>query len=571
MNREFLRKLWNRASYLGLLQDEWHPDRKYIMFSNQVVFIMAITVLILDLGFFALGLFRIGIQLISMLVGFLGIMGLMYKRHFTAARLFGLSIQNFNLLQLSLFIGNEARVVDFFIVMTLLPLVLFNIRHRAAIIFCAVQAFVFYCLFLVLEPHTVAYQVSLSQQFLVYYMTIPVKFVLVLLVVYIMVRNSESEIEAERKKSDELVAQRNYFTGIMDRVPVDIATFDTEYRYTYINKTAVKDEHMRQWIIGKTDADYAEFRKIDTSFIAPRREMLKNALHTKEPAYLEETMITPAGTKKYTIKGAAPILSDNTEPVGIVAFSIDITDRKNAEDKLKEAMQDLERVNDGLKQFAYVTSHDLKTPLRNIATYLQLLKRNNQLDDHSNEMIESAVNSVKSMNQLLNDVFHYATTDFKNKVAEKTDLRDVIKAIKNDTGALLIERKAELIVDENLPHVFVNRTQAVHLFSNLVSNALKYNNHPQPRIEIKTGKVNGYAEFSVKDNGIGIQPEYHEKIFEIFKRLHTQSEYEGTGMGLAICKKIVESYGGKIKVESTPGAGSEFVFTLPAEEQSNGS
>ena len=265
------------------------------------------------------------------------------------------------------------------------------------------------------------------------------------------------------------------------------------------------------------------------------------------------------------MRGVGPIRAQDTGAVlGLIGFGMDITERQLAEERIKEAYHELEKVNAGLKQFAYVTSHDLKTPLRNIATYLQLLKRRNQLDAESAEMVDDAVKSVKHLNQLISDIFLYTTTDFKQEKTEIADLNEVMQTVTSDIKAILEEKKVDLSIPDNLPPLKVNRTQAIHVFSNLIGNAIKYNKSEKPKVEINFKRNGVKTEFSVKDNGIGIAPEYQEQVFEIFRRLHTQDEFEGTGIGLAICKKIIESYGGFIRVNSQAGAGAEFVFTLPS-------
>lgn len=560
-----IKKIWNRASHIGLEGKTKHTDWKYIVFANQVVFVMSLTVLLLDLAFWGWGIERAGWLLISMLICF-GITSLLIKnKHYNAGRIFGLSIQNLHLLLFSIFIGYEARVIDFLIITTFLPLVLFNVRQKNYIILCAIQGFLYFSVYHALGTNLQMFELPVEQQMAIYYMTIPVKFILVVLIVLILVNNGENELKENARQHNELLSQKNYFTSVMDQVPIDIATFDKDMRYTYVNHNGIKDGEVKKWIIGKTDFDYAQLRNMDPSFAVKRHAMFKAALSTGNICHMDEVIVDRTGRERVTMKGAAPIRDHTGEISGVVAFSMDITERKEAEDNLKSALADMERVNDGLKQFAFVTSHDLKTPLRNISTYLQLLKRKNNLDVESNDMIERAVKSVKHLNQLISDIFLYTTNDFRNKSSEQVDLNEVLQSVRNDTFALVKEKNAALEVPDNLPNVYVNRTQAIHVFSNLVSNALKYNKSEQPKIEVQVGKINGFTEFRVKDNGIGIAPQYKDKIFEIFKRLHTHEEYEGTGIGLAICKKIVESYGGKIEVESEPGKGSEFIFTLPTQ------
>jgi light-regulated signal transduction histidine kinase (bacteriophytochrome) len=279
-------------------------------------------------------------------------------------------------------------------------------------------------------------------------------------------------------------------------------------------------------------------------------------------------MIDRYGKSVSSIKGTIPLLDEKTqEPTSLISYSINITERKQAEEKLKETVIALEQKNKELKHFAFAVSHDLKTPLRNISTYLQLLKRKNNLDTDSNEMIDSAVKSVKHLHQLINDIFLYTSSDQINLNREEIDIKKLVHEIEERITDFKDEKNASILVPDWLPNVYMNPTHALHLFSNLIINGIKYNQSEKPVVEIAYSIVGGKVVYAVKDNGIGIQPAYHQQIFDMFKRLHSQEEYEGTGVGLSLCKKIVELYGGTIEISSDFGKGSTFSFTLPMVER----
>lgn len=560
------RNIWRKLSYLGLSDNKDYPDKRYIIFTNQLVFIMFLTLGVLDALLFALGIYKAALLLLCMQAGFIGIAGLISLKHYNAARLIGLSLQNLNIFQLSVFIGYEARIIDFLIITSLLPLIIFNVHQKGMMAFCALQSFVLFIVYHAVQPYIQHFFMPVQEQMLIYNLIIPVKFILVLIIVMVLVSVSERERKQAQTQHDELMNQKNYFINILEQLPIDIAIFDLDLRYTYINKHAIRDNQTRSWIIGKSNLDYTELKKFPAQIAEKRDHLLKTAIHQKNVVYMDETFIGQDGTAKHNIKGAAPIRAVDGNVTDLIGFSLDITERKLAEDKLKQTLEELERVNEGLKQFAYVTSHDLKTPLRNIATYLQLLKRKNHLDAESSEMVDHAVKSVKHLNQLISDIFMYTTTDTINKETQTVSVHSVLTQIQLDTKAIMEEKNVQFIIPDSIPKIKINKTHALHLFSNLFSNAIKYNQSDTPLVELKIGSINGYAEFIFKDNGIGIDPKYKDRIFEIFKRLHTSNEYEGTGIGLAICKKIIEGCGGKIDVQSVPGNGTEFIFTLPIVE-----
>jgi PAS domain S-box-containing protein len=257
---------------------------------------------------------------------------------------------------------------------------------------------------------------------------------------------------------------------------------------------------------------------------------------------------------------------------GLLVISIirDITERKRAQDALAQQAQELARSNAELEQFAYVASHDLQEPLRMVSSYTQLLAKRyrGQLDADADRFIAYAVDGVTRMQQLINDLLAYSRVRTKGKEFEPTDCEAVLEAVLANLQAA-IEESGAVITHDPLPVVMADAWQMTQLFQNLIGNAIKFRGDEPPCIHVSDERRGNRVPaervvlFSVRDNGIGIEPEYAERIFLIFQRLHSRSKYPGTGIGLAICKRIVERHGGRIWVESPPGRGSIFCFTIP--------
>ncbi len=238
--------------------------------------------------------------------------------------------------------------------------------------------------------------------------------------------------------------------------------------------------------------------------------------------------------------------------------STDIDEQKHVEEELRRANQDLE-------QFAYSASHDLQEPLRTIKIYGDLLKRRyrHQLDGQALEFCDYMHTGATRMEMLVTDLLAYTQVSRLDAPGQDTDADQVLKATLDNLNRAITESGA-IITRDALPPVRVHSTHLAQLFQNLIGNAIKYRKTDcPPIIHISGGRQNGAWVCSVRDNGIGIEPEYKEHIFGLFKRLHTTEEYSGTGIGLAICQKIVERYRGRIWVESTSAAGSTFTFSIP--------
>ena len=243
---------------------------------------------------------------------------------------------------------------------------------------------------------------------------------------------------------------------------------------------------------------------------------------------------------------------------------IEITERKRVEETLKKAMADTERSNKDLEQFASIASHDLQEPLRMVASYTQLLaeRYEGQLDEKAGKYIAYAVEGAIRMQRLVNDLLTYSRVSTRGNPLETTDSHSILGQAISNLAAMIEESKA-IVTNEELPMVRADVSQLVQVFQNLLANAIKFRGGDFPHVHVSVRDEGREWVFSVRDNGIGIDRQYAERIFVIFQRLHTRQEYPGTGIGLAVCKRIVERHGGKIWVESEPGKGSTFFFTVP--------
>jgi PAS domain S-box-containing protein len=256
-------------------------------------------------------------------------------------------------------------------------------------------------------------------------------------------------------------------------------------------------------------------------------------------------------------------LYDNEKNLrGYAKVTRDITELRKSEEEIKQKTEELARSNAELEKFAYVASHDLQEPLRTITSYLQLLKNRyeDKLDKDANDFINFASDGSSRMRNLIRSILEYSRIN-RIKPFEAVDCNKLVEEVLKNIE-LVIKETGTIVQSDKLPVVMGDQVLLSELFQNIISNAIKFKNGQPPEIKISCVKKEGYYLFSIKDNGIGIEEKYGEKIFEIFQRLHSIDKYPGTGMGLAICKKIVERHGGKIWMESELGKGTTFYFTI---------
>lgn len=559
-----LRNLWNTISMAGTSTAQTEREKKDIMLINRAWLILMVVQTISVTSHVINGLHRSAWLTFILVVELSLVHVLMRRNRVNAAKMTAIFALCNSVVLMGVFLGFHTHLIDLLLLCAMIPLYLFEVKQKQLIFWGMALSVVPFAAYNLLAPHLDSCALSIAEQAAIYKVTTPIQLLCLITMLYLIYHKNASYEEEVHEKERQLVGQKKLYERMLEQIPVDIVTFDKQLRYTYINSAAVKDAEMRKWLIGKTNADYFKRRNMDIKKAEERDHLLNEALEKETPVQLEESFIDRYGKQKHTLKGASPIYSDNGEELlSLIGYSLDITSIKEAERKLKEYAVELERKNGDLQHFVNATSHDLKTPLRNIASYLQLLQRKNResLDEESLSLIDYTVKSVKQLNQLINDIYQYSVADRREHLVEITNLDKILADTVKQLGTFVTEKNAE-IKHRQLPVLKVTPAHISLLFSNLVSNAIKYNVSPRPKVYIDWELTENEYIFSVKDNGIGIPKEYSKQVFEIFRRLHTSEAYEGTGVGLAICKKIIDNYNGRIWLESEEGKGATFYFSF---------
>ncbi len=293
--------------------------------------------------------------------------------------------------------------------------------------------------------------------------------------------------------------------------------------------------------------------------------LLEEAIEKCSGYQVEYRFKRKEGTYLYMEDNGLFLADENGNATRMLGIMKDITERKKVGIMLEQALTDLKRSNTDLEQFAYVVSHDLQEPLRMVSSYTELLKRRyeGKLDHDADEFIDFAVDGANRMQTLIQDLLSYSRVGTRGKPLTPTDCEDILEDVLANLK-LSIEDNSAVVTHDALPTLDADASQLIRLFQNLIGNAIKFRGDNPPHIRMSAEQKGDEWEFLVADNGIGIEPKYFERIFVIFQRLHGRDEYSGTGIGLAICKKIVERHGGRMWVESEQGKGSTFYFTIPA-------
>ena len=373
------------------------------------------------------------------------------------------------------------------------------------------------------------------------------------------------DIENAERKNVEVIQQEalTFAESIISTVREPLIVLDANLKIQNVNKsfydtfkvneketigTLIYDLGNKQWDIPKL------------------RELLDEVLTKKQDFmnYEMEHNFQQIGQKSMLLNAKRIFRKDIGTETILLAIE-DITERKKAEEEIKQYSFELERSNTELEYFAYVASHDLQEPLRMVASYTKLLEKKytDKLDDNAKEYINFAVDGAVRMQALINDLLDYSRVGAKKKEITKINCKSVINRILTNMKDVITTSNAQVKFDK-FPEIYGDEVQIERLFQNLISNSIKFHSDKPPIIEIETKEEDSnLCLFSFKDNGIGFEKEFSEKIFQIFQRLHTKQKYTGTGIGLAVCKKIVEIHGGRIWVDSEIGKGSTFYFTLP--------
>ena len=366
---------------------------------------------------------------------------------------------------------------------------------------------------------------------------------------------------SESKRAEQVLAEREVFFRLVTEKSADVISIvDAKGTISYQSPSS---EHILgykpQEVIGTNSFDLIHPDDRERA-LAKFRQAVQNPRMTISDEF---RIRHKDGSWRYIEATGRNLLS---EPVisGIMINSRDITERKVAEIELGNMSEELKRYNADLEQFASAASHDLREPLRTIGFFLSLLEKRykGRLDDKADEFIFFTQDSVKRMDRLIKELVDFSRLRTGGTTFKPVNFAGPLEGALTDLHSAINESGAEITFDA-LPTIEADELQITRLFQNLISNSIKFRGKEKPRIHISAVKKDDEWVFSVRDNSIGIEPKFFQRIFQVFQRLHTTLEYEGTGMGLTMSKKIVELHKGKIWVESEPGKGATFFFSIP--------
>lgn len=377
-------------------------------------------------------------------------------------------------------------------------------------------------------------------------------------------RVDETEIERTRHA---LADAEQRFRGAFHEAPIGMAVVSIEPgnfgRVEQVNEALCE-------LLGYTAQELSELGVLQATYTPDRereRPLLEQLFAGERESYgIEKRLVHRSGRLIWVWVTVSLLRLESGEPRFALGHVQDISERKATEEALREAQADLERSNAELDQFAYVASHDLKEPLILVAAYARMLEQRHAsaLDDDGRHFLAGMRDETARMKAMIDDLLAFSRLETDAGDSVSVDLADAVSAAIRTLGPQLEECGGHVEVQPGLPTVEGSASHFERLFRNLIANALKFRADESPRVEVVAEREGEDWTIAVCDNGIGIDPARAERIFEVFQRLHGQERYPGTGMGLAICRRIVERHGGQIWVEPRPGGGSVFRFTLPA-------
>ena len=386
------------------------------------------------------------------------------------------------------------------------------------------------------------------------------------------------EVRLRRLKPDQIWIELH---DLSDRAELERKLWEAEARYRYLIEDAIDTldtgivllDRDKQIIWANRTWGYLfDLDRDELIGVELQRALLKARPRLTEDGTLPRILEAEGGSFLFTLRNGHEerIIEFRSIPIeterykgGRIDHYIDLTELKKLERELLEKTKRLEESNKKLEEFSHVVSHDLKQPLRTIQAFTQFLLEDyaERLDEQGVRYLQALQRSSVRMRNLIDDLLKLSSIGTKREPLEPVDVGQVLRDVREDLSALL--EGVELVVPDELPTVMANRTRLMELLANLVSNAVKYNDKPHKRVEVGWEERAGEHVFWVRDNGVGIEPQYQQRIFELFERLGPNDDPESTGAGLAICKRIVEAWGGRIWVESEPGRGSTFYFSVP--------
>ena len=379
------------------------------------------------------------------------------------------------------------------------------------------------------------------------------------------------KLEIRRKQAEKSLERLNHQNElILNAAGEGIFGLDIHGKHTFVNPAAAQMlGYAVNELIGRHSHTLWHYKKSDGSPYPIEECPIYAAYKDGKVHHRDDEVFWRKDSTCFPVTYTSTPIIEDGKIVGAVVTFRDITETKQAEEKLKKLSDELARSNADLQQFAYTASHDLQEPIMVVAGFVNLLAKRykGKLDEKADEFIQHAIDGTKRMQVLIRDLLDYSRVESTGKRFKPTDCLSVLdKAVFN--LQIAIKESGAIITHDDLPTVMADSQQLIRLFQNLISNATKFRGKEAPKIHISAEQKEDEWIFSVKDNGIGVDPRFSDQIFVMFQRLHAKKEYPGTGIGLATCKKIIERHGGRIWVESEQGKGSTFYFTIPERQPS---
>lgn len=372
-----------------------------------------------------------------------------------------------------------------------------------------------------------------------------------------------------------LSEQNEFYQSILENIPTDIAIFDKDHRYIYVNHYGIKNEELRKYIIGKNDHEYLTYRNRDTSLADLRHSYFLHAKETGKIAEWEDSTTDAEGKVHTSLRKFYPVYDEKGEFSVMIGFGIDISERKMMEEYIRNMNQELEykvrlsttellKANEELRTFNSMVSHDLQAPIRSLSGFSKLMikRYEDQLGDDGRELLHMIDQNAKHMSALIKGLLKFSQLNKTPMSLVLVDMKEIAAEVIRDVKQTYPNVQIQFSVAD-IPPAKCDLVLTRQLWYNLIENAVKYSSKQKhPKIEIGCDNDNGTNIYFVKDNGAGFDSKYSDKLFDMFQRLHTYDEYEGTGVGLALVNRIVQTHAGKIWAESQINGGATFYFTL---------